>query len=268
MNAVTLGPLVLAADRYAVVLGIFAFVLITAMLTRRIDGRFQAWSSWVLFGGGAAARAGHVVVHWNTFTKEPLRIFAFWDGGFYWPAGLAAVLLSVLLVLRTARLRLWSLLPLAVGLAVWNTAWQLSGGTSAIALPASTFETLAGGQHALGAAGTAPKVINLWASWCPPCRREMPMMAEVAAASEGTEFIFANQGESRDVIKRYLEDAGVSLNTVLLDPFGGLARHYGAPGLPATLFVGADGTLKHAHLGEISRETLQSRISELQPEDD
>lgn len=262
MNAVTLGPLVLAVDHYSAILGIFAFILVTGMLTRRIDSRFHAWSSWVLIGGGAAARAGHVLLHWRNFAEEPLRILAFWDGGFYWPAGLAAALLSILLALRTARLRLWALLPLALALVVWNTAWQLASGTSAIALPASSFESLAGEEQALAAGGT-PKVINLWASWCPPCRREMPMMAKTAASAEGIQFIFANQGESREIIERYLAQEGIALDTVLLDRFGDLGRHYGAPGLPATLFIDKQGVLKHAHLGEISRETLQSRLGEL-----
>lgn len=260
MNAVSLGPLVMAADRFAVVLGIFAFILVTGILTRRIDGRFHAWSWWVLLGGVGAARLGHVLLHWRSFAAEPPRIFALWQGGFYWPTGLAAILLSVFLVLRTARLRLWALLPLALALVVWNTAWQLTGGTQAIALPVAAFETLAGNEHVLAAESRNPKVVNLWASWCPPCRREMPMMAEVAATTRETEFIFANQGESRQLVERYLAEAGLSLDTVLLDRFGDLARHYGAPGLPATLFIGPDGTLRHAHLGEISREVLQSNI--------
>lgn len=263
MNAVSLGPLVLAADRFAVVLGLFAFMIATGVLARRVDGRFQRWSLWALIGGIVAARAGHVLVNWRNFAAEPLRMLALWDGSFYWPTGLAAVLASILLVLPTARLRLWALLPLALALVVWNTSWQLTGGTAAIALPGSSFETLAGGTHALSPAAGVPKVINLWASWCPPCRREMPMMAEIAAGSAGIDFIFANQGESREVVARYLADADITLATVLLDRFGELARHYGAPGLPATLFIDADGILKNAHLGEISRETFEARLAEL-----
>jgi thiol-disulfide isomerase/thioredoxin len=267
MNAVSLGPLVLAADRFAVILGIFTFILVTGIITRRIDDRFHSWSWWVLLGGIAAARLGHVLLHWQSFAAEPLRIFAVWDGAFYWPAGAVAIAASILLVLRTARLRLWALLPLALGFVVWNTAWQLTGDTQAIALPASTFRTLSGDTYSLSAPSGKPMVINLWATWCPPCRREMPMMAELARSMEGAEFVFANQGESRDLIERYLADNGISLDHVLLDQFGDLARHYGAPGLPATLFVGVDGVLEHAHLGEISRETLQSRISGLLSQD-
>ncbi|WP_173931768.1 TlpA disulfide reductase family protein [Chelativorans sp. Marseille-P2723] len=268
MNAVSLGPLVLAADRFAVTLGVVTFILVTGIITSRIDDRFHVWSWWVLLGGIAAARLGHVAQHWRNFVGEPLRIFALWEGGFSWVAALAAVALSVFLVLRSARLRLWAMLPLALGLMVWNTAWQLTGGTQAIALPASAYRTLSDDTYSLTAAPGKPMVINLWATWCPPCRREMPMMADVARSTEGAEFVFANQGEGRDAIERYLTENGISLDHVLLDSFGELARHYGAPGLPATLFIGTDGVLRHAHLGEISREALQSRISGLLTEND
>jgi thiol-disulfide isomerase/thioredoxin len=267
MNAISLGPFVMAADRLAVVLGIFAAILVAGVLVRRVDERFNAWSWWALLGGVVAARLGQVLLHWRSFAAEPLRIFALWEGGFSWPAALAAVVLSVLLVLRTARLRLWALLPLALGLIVWNTAWQLSGGTQAIALPAGIYETPAGDSRRVDAATGNPKVINLWASWCPPCRREMPMMGEVSRDNEGIEFIFANQGESRQIVERYLAEAGIALDIVLLDQFGDLGRHYRAPGLPATLFVGRDGVLRQAHLGEISREVLQSNIDRLWADD-
>ncbi len=263
MNAISIGPLVLAADRFAVILGIFTFILIAGIIARRVDERINVWSWWVLLGGIVAARVGHVALHWQSFAAEPLRVFALWEGGFFWPTALAAIALSIFLVLGGARLRLWALLPLALGLVVWNTTWQLTGKTEAIALPASAFRTLSEETYSLSTTSGKPMVINLWATWCPPCRREMPMMAEVAASTEEAEFVFANQGESLAPIKRYLTENGISLDLVLLDSLGELGRHYGAPGLPATLFVGADGVLKHAHLGEISRETLQTRISEL-----
>ena len=100
MNAVSLGPIVMAADRFAVILGMFTFIIVTGILARRIDQRFNAWSWWVLIGGIVAARAGHVLVHWQSFAAEPLRMFALWEGGFHWPTALAAIALSVFLVLE------------------------------------------------------------------------------------------------------------------------------------------------------------------------
>ncbi|MCZ4088779.1 TlpA family protein disulfide reductase [Sinorhizobium psoraleae] len=112
-----------------------------------------------------------------------------------------------------------------------------------------------------------PAVLNLWASWCPPCRREMPMMADMAGSNPQVDFLFANQGEGRKAIAAYLRHTGVDLKTILLDPFADLSRHYGAMGLPATLFINPDGTLAATHLGEISREALAERLVALLPQD-
>lgn len=262
MNGIALGPLVLAADRFAVVLGVMVFIAVSAILARRVDQKFDSWSWWVLAGGIAAARMGHVALYWNSFAQEPWRMIALWEGGFFWPAGAAAILLTIPFVLETMRQRAWSLVPLAAALVVWNTAWQLTGGTQATPLPQQPLPALTGETYALSANTGRPKVINLWASWCPPCRREMPMMAEIAASSADVNFYFVNQGEGQEAITRYLSNEGLALETVLLDQFGSVARHYGALGLPATLFIGADGVLKN-DLGEISREILQTNVARL-----
>jgi thiol-disulfide isomerase/thioredoxin len=263
MNGIALGPLVLAADRSAVVLGVMVFIAVTAVLAHRVDQKFESWSWWVLAGGIAAARMGHVALYWNGFAEEPWRMIALWDGGFFWPAGATAILLTIPLILKTIRQRAWSLVPLAAALVVWNTVWQLTGGTQAIPLPQQPLPALTGETYALSANAGRPKVINLWATWCPPCRREMPMMAKIAASSEAVDFYFVNQGEGQSAITRYLTNEGLELEAVLLDQFGSVARHYGALGLPATLFIGADGVLKNAHLGEISREILQANMTRL-----
>lgn len=262
MGAVSIGPLVLAADRFAVVLAIFLFSVVTGILARRVDPAFHRWSWWVVVGAIVAARLGHVAIHWQNFIQEPWRIPAFWQGGFFWPAGAAAAALTLVLVLTDARQRLWALLPLALSLVVWNVTWQLTGGTNALPLPAGTYQSLADEPVSLENRSGKPMVVNLWASWCPPCRREMPMMADVAATTTNAEFLFANQGEGRDRVAGFLAAQKLDLPAIL-DPFSELSRHYGAIGLPMTLFIGADGVLKHAHHGEISREILQSNIARL-----
>jgi thiol-disulfide isomerase/thioredoxin len=139
----------------------------------------------------------------------------------------------------------------------------LTSGDLQTPLPTTTFERLDGRRAVLGQTDGKPIVINLWASWCPPCRREMPLLAKVAARRDDVAFLFVNQGEDKAKINSYLASSGLSLSDVLLDPLGEAARHYQTPGLPSTLFVGTDGKLQSIQIGEISPEALDENISRL-----
>jgi thiol-disulfide isomerase/thioredoxin len=263
VNAISIGPLVLASDRAAAIAGLFAFMFVAGMIARRVDERVSRWSLWALLGGILGARVAHVFIHRDSFGEEPLRALALWQGGFFWPAGLVIALGSIVFLLDSKRARLASLVPVLAGLFVWNAADRLTAGVEAIPLPETSFQTLAGQSVQLAAHSERPMVLNLWASWCPPCRREMPMMVDVAASSPGVSFVFANQGEHIGQITSYLRGERLTLPLALLDRLGELGRHYKAPGLPATLFIDAEGRLVDIHLGEISREVFVEKIGQL-----
>jgi len=91
----------------------------------------------------------------------------------------------------------------------------------------------------------------------------MPAMADVARASTDVDFIFANQGEGANTIRSFLHEAGIELETVVIDPASRISRHYRAVGMPTTLFITADGSLAGMHMGEISRELLAERVAEM-----
>lgn len=263
MNAISIGPLVLAADRASAVAGIMAFLAVSGLIARFLDGSLSRWSSFALLAGLAAARVGHVALHWDTFSLEPSRIIAVWQGGFYWPAGVAAAAVLLVPLVRGNLAKAAGLASLAVGLFVWHSAMLLTSGVDAIPLPGQPLHTLAGDGVSLAGLGDQPMVINLWASWCPPCRREMPMMTETAKATEGVTFVFANQGEDAPRIRSYLAMERIDPPNLLLDSLGMLGRHYKMVGMPATLFIGRDGRLVDAHIGEISREVFERKISDL-----
>lgn len=266
MNAIAIGPLVFAPDRFAVILAIAAFLIASEVLARKIDRRFAdwAWKSVLLFIAGA--RLGHVVRHADGFASEPLRALAFWQGGFRIEAGIVlALAYTAWRFRRHIRQVGWTLLPVACAAFVAVFVLELTAGAPKTPLPAGSFLTLNGEAMQPGALAGRPVVINLWATWCPPCRREMPMMAEIAANAEHATFVFVNQGEGREAIEAYLAAESIALDTVLLDALGQFGRTYAVPGLPATLFIGADGLLASVHMGEISREALISGIARLTP---
>ena len=263
MQAVSIGPLLLAGDRLAAVIGFIVFMIVSSIMSSRLDSRIGAWSGWAMVTGLVAARFGHVIENAANFAAEPWRIFAAWQGGFSWPWAAIAVAASSAILLRTRRAILGSVAALVAAVFSWNLVWQLASATPATPMPSLVMERIDASPISLASTNGSPVVVNLWASWCPPCRREMPMMAELAATAEDVTFLFVNQGEGRSAIEAYLTSQNLALPNVLLDPHRQVARHYSMPGLPATLFIGADGRLLSVHIGEISREALTAAIERL-----
>lgn len=269
MNAVAIGPFVFSADRFSVIAGLIVFMVVGSLLAARVDNRLGTWTTAAALFGAVGARAGHVLIHAESFLQEPLRALAIWQGGFSPTGGFIGVLLATLVLWRNApKTAPWAILPLVASLFVWIVVTTLTDSGTSPRVPETSYAVLSTDETlAIADRKGRPAVLNLWASWCPPCRREMPMMAEMAGNNPQVDFLFANQGESGQVIAAYLRQTGVDLETILLDPFSDLSRHYAAIGLPATLFINPDGTLAATHLGEISRETIAERLIALSTED-
>lgn len=269
MNAVAIGPFAFSADRFSVIAGLIIFMTVGSLLAARVDNRLGAWTTATALFGIVGARMVHVLTHVESFLQEPWRVLAIWQGGFAATGGLIGILLATVMLWRKApQIAAWATMPLAAGFFVWIAATTLTERGAAPLAPETAYPVLAQDKSlAIADRKGRPAMLNLWASWCPPCRREMPMMAEMARSNPQVDFLFANQGEGREAIIAYLRQTGVELETVLLDPFADLSRHYGAIGLPATLFIKPDGTLATAHLGEISREALAEKLGALLPRD-
>ncbi len=263
MNAISIGPFVFAAAQFAAILGIFAFTIATSILARRFDPLIGRWSTWALIGGLIAARLGHVGLHWQSFIAEPWRVIAFWQGGFEPIAGLIGVAIISAFFIRSLKTGAAAAGALGLSLVVWIGVTQLTQATLGQPAPTVALQQIDGPPLAVSDVAGKPAVINLWASWCPPCRREMPLLAEIAASRDDVAFLFVNQGEGSDTIRSYLASANLKLDRVLLDQAMQIPRHYGTMGLPITLFLRADGTLASMHMGEISREALNANIEKI-----
>lgn len=101
-------------------------------------------------------------------------------------------------------------------------------------------------------------VINLWATWCPPCRREMPVLAQAQSVFPDVVFVMVNQGESAPAIHAFLEREGLQFAHVLRDPTSLTMHAVGSRGLPTTLFFDEQGRLTDSHVGELTMARLKS----------
>ena len=109
-----------------------------------------------------------------------------------------------------------------------------------------------------------PVVVNFWATWCAPCREEMPVFAEAQRRHPEVRFLMVNQGENAAIVQRYLARENLALQDVFLDPASALGPAVGSRGLPTTLFLDAQGRRVHAHMGALNAAALATQVRRLQ----
>ena len=209
-DPMTIGPIVLPPERFATLLGLLAFILLASVLTKRVSALFNLWGTIVLVGSLAAARLTHVVLKWSFFKDDPLRAFAVWQGGFVWVGALPVIIVASLLLLRNRRLIAWATVPSVAGVLVAHLAFQLIAAGAPISPPVLTLASADGATVNLAVPSGQISVINLWATWCPPCRREMPVLAAAEADNPDVQFIFVNQGEAPQTVRAYLDGQNLS----------------------------------------------------------
>lgn len=116
-----------------------------------------------------------------------------------------------------------------------------------------------------------PVVVNFWASWCPPCKSEMPEFERVRKElGEDVVFMMVNATdgvrETEEKAKEYVADQGYTF-PVYFDTNQEASYTYGVSSLPTTLFIDKDGYLVTGALGVIEEETLRKGIEMIQPEE-
>ena len=108
-----------------------------------------------------------------------------------------------------------------------------------------------------------PVLMNVWASWCVPCRREMPLLQEAHEKyGDRVAFIGVNHQDQRDAALEFLRETGVTYRSAF-DPHGSTARSYGAFGLPTTYFITASGRIVATKTGELTADQLASELDRL-----
>ncbi len=215
------------------------------------------------FVGFVVARLAYIVQWWPEYSATPKSMVAISDGGFLWWVGIPVSLAFVWWRTRgRVLLRRSALTGMIAGVAVWVVA---NGVLSLLLrsvppLPDLQVTTLAGQPVSLSQYEGRPVVLNLWASWCPPCRREMPAFEQAQQAFPDIAFVMLNQGESAATAQRFLESEGLNLNDVLLDPTSKAMLAVRSRGLPTTLFFDAQGRQVDSHLGEITMAGIKDKI--------
>ena len=258
MLTLTIGTFAIALNH---ILLISALILAT-LVGWRVAKRGGENPESVLFSlfllGMLSARVSFVAMYWSYYRNDPLQMVDLRDGGFLaWPGIVVLIVAALAYGWRRPALRKPLSAGVITGLLFWGmTSLSLNVYEKGTRLPDITLRTANGEVVQLADYQGGPLVINLWATWCPPCRREMPVLESAQRMRPDVTFLFVNQAESMQSVSTFLATQGLTLDNVLFDAGGRLGQAVGSMALPTTLFYTADGRLINSHLGELSQASL------------
>ncbi|MGR4066693.1 redoxin family protein [Billgrantia sp. C5P2] len=259
MDAFALGPVLISVPRlYAI--GCALLLLLAAWLLLGLSSTVRArWFNGLLLTWLVGARLGHVAMNLDAYAVAPLDVLKLWQAGYHGLWGLLAALIWTGWALRDRLLSMIGAMSLTIGVsALWLvlvTLAPLGGDMPLRELPSVTLENLDGEPVNLQDLRGERVVVNLWATWCPPCLREMPLLAE-ADEREGVSVVVINQGEELLQVVRYLDEQELAFRYALLDPSQEMMKTMASPGLPTTVLFDREGRAVERHVGELSRAQL------------
>ncbi|RDX37032.1 TlpA family protein disulfide reductase [Kangiella sp. HD9-110m-PIT-SAG07] len=273
MLSISIGSLSLPVDRLLLLLSFALAMLVSYIVGRKNKCSADGKIAMIFIAAMLIARAVFVIEYWTEYRQDWWSIIDIRDAGFNaWVGITAMVVLTALVYWKNSKIRRSLLSGAIAGMLLWGLVtfglWIIKDTSQK--LPKIVVSQLSSDDIELSQIATdKPRVINLWATWCPPCRREMPVLQQAQRQNSDVGFIFVNQGEHPAVIEQFLEQEALQLNNVVADDKAMLGQLIGSRALPTTLFVNEQGELIDAHLGELSRASLAAKLERLkQPQAD
>ncbi len=118
------------------------------------------------------------------------------------------------------------------------------------------------GEIALSDYAGTPVILNFWASWCPPCEREMPALVELSEENPGVKVVGLATTDAPAASRAFARDYGIRFD-LGVDPRGSTANTFGVSSLPVTVFLDAEGRVAATAFGELTREQFDAYADEL-----
>jgi peroxiredoxin len=147
----------------------------------------------------------------------------------------------------------------------------MSGGSMTVpvevdyAAPALTLFDLDGTEHSLADYHGQVVLVNLWATWCPPCKAEMPTLKAYYEAyqADGFATVAISDGDPADAVAAFVEEHNLTF-TVLLDPtYEATERAFKTRNLPSSFVIDREGIIRLRWVGEIDRAALEKYVTPL-----
>lgn len=136
-----------------------------------------------------------------------------------------------------------------------------TGPETGLMAPDFTLENLSGKEVSLSDFRGQKIFLNFWASWCPPCKQEMPDIQKLYKENDDYKVLTVNVQESKDIVFDYMMSNNYSF-TALLDTNGTIGSRYLVRGIPTTIIIDEDGIILSRQSGALTYERMLELLSE------
>ena len=289
IEAFNFGPFLIPTRPLILVFCLYLAIWLAGRLARKFDleksqvKRVAEHSAWI---GVLGARLGFVAVNWGAYRAAPWTALYFWQPGYLYLGGLVfgscgAIVLGQSFFPAKRRASYTALgSAYLVAILLYFTGLQSleflrQPGVFGAGSVVSDFKlrNLSGASVQLSDLAGRGIVLNFWATWCPPCRREMPLLDDIQKIyqARGISVIGVAINEAPGQVRSYVESVAVSY-PIWVDaspPAPGFDRsqeifsRFGGVGLPTTIFIDREGVVQKVYVGELSRGFLQSQIDKI-----
>ncbi|HEY3473149.1 MAG TPA: TlpA disulfide reductase family protein [Anaerolineales bacterium] len=130
--------------------------------------------------------------------------------------------------------------------------------------PELTLENLNGKTESLADYRSHVVLVNNWATWCPPCKAEMPVLQAYYEdhIDEGFKIVAVEAGDSRETVSQFAQSYGLTF-AIWLDPDGAALRAFGNGSLPNSYVIDRQGMVRYAWTGEVNQALLEEYVTPL-----